>query len=354
MNSRRFIDYILITGIILSLLGACNFVQVEPQKQPGWIAEPEMISSLDRPNIILLLTDDLDSSLVEYMPNLQKLLIQKGVYLDNYFINVPQCCPSRSTILLGEYSQNTGILRNGGSQGGFKTFFKNGLEQETIAVALQKSGYRTGLMGKYLNGYPTDAKKRTYVPPGWDEWYVPSSGTPYSNYFYKLNENGKIVAYQDHPDDYLTDVLSDKAVGFINENSKTSSPFFLFISTYAPHGPFTPAPRHIGELTEKRIQRTGSFNEEDITDKPKYIQNLPALSADNQNALDQLYIARLQSVQAIDEMILRLTETLKSNGAYENTYIIFSSDNGLHLGQHRLGMRIKQLSVVISSLNNTG
>ncbi len=290
----------------------------------------------ERPNILLILTDDMDSGLLDYTPAVQNLLVAQGVSLDEFIINVPQCCPSRSTILLGQYSQNSGILRNGGSQGGFKTFFKNGLEKQTIAYGLQLSGYRTVMLGKYLNGYPGAAKKRVYVPPGWDEWYVPSSGNPYGNFMYKLNENGVIVNYQKDPADYMTDVLAGKADDFIRRSAGSGQPFFMYLSTYAPHGPSVPAPRHTGLFLDARAPRGPSFNEADVSDKPAFLSGLPLLSEAALQGIDDFYRARLQSMQAVDEMTARLVQTLQDTGQLDNTYIFFMSDNGLHLGQHRM------------------
>jgi arylsulfatase A-like enzyme len=299
--------------------------------QPTPSAAPD-----SRPNILLILTDDLDSELLAHTPNIQKLLVEQGVSFQNYLINVPQCCPSRSTILLGQYSQNTGILRNGGDEGGFKTFFKNGLEKQTIAYGLQLSGYRTVLLGKYLNGYPGDAKKRVYIPPGWDEWYVPAVGSPYSSYNYKLNENGTIVNYHKEAADYMTDVLAGKADDFLQRTAGDNQPFFMYLSLYAPHGPAAPAPRHAGLFADAQAPRPPSFNEADVSDKPAFLRDLPLLDEKAIQGIDHFYRSRLQSMQAVDEMVARLVQTLQDTGQLDNTYILFTSDNGLHLGQHRM------------------
>ena len=269
------------------------------------------------------------------MPETKRLLVEQGMQLENFYVNVPQCCPSRSTILLGQYSHNTGILRNGGDEGGFKTFFRKGLGEDTIAVGLQASGYHTGLMGKYLNGYPGAAKKRTYIPPGWDEWYVPVTGTPYSQYQYKLNMNGEVVNFHTDPDDYLTDVLSGLAVDFIRRNAPAAQPFFLYLSVYVPHGPATAAPRHVGMFADLSAPRDRSYNETDVSDKPAYIRDLAALTLPYETGIDSLYIARLQSLQAVDELVEQIVAELDDAGELDNTYILYTSDNGFHLGQHR-------------------
>jgi arylsulfatase A-like enzyme len=338
MRQRKYITIFLILIWLSGILAGCQVVKTgKPALDTqGPCFEVPSQPTTQRPNIVFILTDDMDAELMAEMPNLQRLVVQQGVSLDRFFVNVPQCCPSRSTILLGQYSQNSGIYRNGGEQGGFKTFFKKGLEAETIAVGLNQVGYRTVLMGKYLNGYPGDAKKRTYIPPGWDEWYVPSSGTPYANLQYKLNENGEIVNYHREQEDYLTDVLAAKAEDFIRRSATEEQPFFVYLSTYAPHGPASPAIRHTNLFLDRQAPRPPSFNEEDVSDKPSHIRNQPPLSDGLIRGIDNFYVARLQMLQSVDEMIARLVETLADTGTLDNTYIIFTSDNGFHLGQHRM------------------
>jgi len=338
MNKTRHLSMVLTLIWLPAILASCLTPKTTKPaldtKAPCFKVSNQQ--AIRQPNILFILTDDMDVELMADMPNLQKLLVQQGVTLDQFFVNVPQCCPSRSTILLGQYSQNTGIYRNGGEQGGFKTFFRKGLETDTIAVGLNLAGYRTVLMGKYLNGYPSDSKKRTYIPPGWDEWYVPISGNPYSNLQYKLNENGEIVHYHQEPEDYLTDVLAAKAADFIRQSAAEKQPFFVYLSTYAPHGPASPAARHAGMFLDRSAPRPPSFDEADVSDKPLYIRNQPPLSDGLIRGIDHFYIGRLQMIQSVDEMIAQLVDTLVDTGTLDNTYIVFTSDNGFHLGQHRL------------------
>ncbi len=285
---------------------------------------------------MFLLTDDLSLDEISVMPNLKKLLIDQGVSFSNYFVSVSLCCPSRATTLRGQYAHNTGILTNGGSNGGFTTAYDKGIEKSTIATWLHDKGYRTALIGKYLNGYPNGASK-TYVPPGWDEWDSASEGgSPYSEYNYTLNENGKLVHYGHTPKDYGTDVYTAKTVDFVTKAAKDDKPFFSYLAVYAPHGPATPAPRHAKLFPGAKAPRTASYNEADVGDKPRWVQNRPLLKEKPQKQIDQLYRKRLQSLQAVDESIAKLVDTLKANHQLDNTYFFFTSDNGFHLGQHRL------------------
>ena len=285
-----------------------------------------------QPNIIFILTDDLDAASIAFMPKLKPLLIDQGVSFSNFFISFSLCCPSRATILRGQYGHNTQILANGPPDGGFEKFRSLGHENSTVATWLRAVGYRTVLLGKYLNGYP--AEEFTYVPPGWDEWYGVFKG----HYFnYQINENGKVVPYGSGAEDYETDILARKAADFIRRTAG-KQPFFIYLAPYAPHSPATPAPRHENLFLDAKALRTPNFNEEDVSDKPSYIRNRPSLTSREIAQIDEQYRLRLQSLQAVDDAIASLVDTLKAVGQLDNTYIFFTSDNGFHLGNHRLAM----------------
>ena len=284
------------------------------------------------PNIIFILTDDMALHDVEFMPKLKNLLIDEGTTFSNYFITNSQCCPSRSSILRGQYVHNHGVESN---NAGFKRFYRLGNENSTIATWLKAAGYLTGYMGKYLNGYPSPHDK-THVPPGWDEWDGAMGGGGYREFAYKLNENGKIIQYGHADADYLTDVISRKASAFIGQAVEKKRPFFLHLAPFAPHEPSTPAPRHRALFAEAKAPRTASFNEKDVTSKPAYIRDLPLLQQKEIEKMDQLYRKRLQSLQAVDDLLAAIVRTLEITGALHQTYIVFASDNGFHLGQHRL------------------
>jgi arylsulfatase A-like enzyme len=294
----------------------------------------------DPPNIIFILTDDLDERSVACMPNVQSLLADQGATFTNYFITTPLCCPSRSSILRGQYAHNHGVLTNSGNEGGFPAFYRLGHESSTVATWLQDAGYRTGLLGKYLNRYPRSASS-TYIPPGWDDWqaFVASTGDDETGSFYtgySMNENGTLVSYGHDPKDYSTDVLRDKATSFIEDSASTGRPFFLYLAPYAPHGPSTPASRHTNAFLSEEAPRVPSFDEADVSDKPAWVRSFPELSPNQIALIDERYRRRLRSLLAVDEMVASLIQTLEETGSLDNTYIVFSSDNGYHLGEHRL------------------
>ncbi len=288
-----------------------------------------------RPNIILILTDDQELSTLASMPRTRNLIARQGMTFTQHTVPLSLCCPSRATILTGLYPHNHEVYTNFPPDGGFERFDELRHEETTIATALHAAGYRTALIGKYLNGYPGE-ETNAYVPAGWDEWASPVQGSPYAAYRYTLNEDGKTVKYGSGPEAYMTDVLAGKATAFVRTAAASGQPFFLYLGTYAPHKPATPARRHAGLFADLQAPRTPSFDEPDVRDKPKRIRALKRLTAGQIATLDGLYRKQIRSLQAVDEAVAALVQALEETGQLANTYILFTSDNGYHLGQHRL------------------
>jgi len=263
----------------------------------------------EHPNIILILTNDQDVESISHMPKLQSLLVEQGMTFENAFVTNPLCCPSRATILRGQYSHNHGVLTNQPPIGGFEKFRDSGSEKSTVATWLHSANYRTVYIGKYLNGKP-----RGYEAPGWDEFSV-------SGYA--------------KTDVYSTDWFADEASGFIKRMKGEREPFFMHLSTKTPHKPAIPAPRHENAFPGIRAPRPPSFNEKDVSDKPEWIRERPSFSPETIAEIDELHRKRLQSLLAVDEMIGRLISDLRAIGELDNTYIFFSSDHGWSQGEHR-------------------
>lgn len=295
-----------------------------------------------RPNIVFILTDDLSLDLVRFMPHVQAME-KSGLTFRNYFVSDSLCCPSRASILSGRFPHDTGVLANFGPHGGFPAFHDRGLERDTFAVALHRQGYVTAMMGKYLNGYMQPPGRLgdgtnadvplNYVPPGWSEWDV--AGWGYSEFDYALNENGRVRNYGHRPSDYLTDVLANKGAAFIRRSARRHHPFFLELATFAPHSPFVPAPRDDRDFPRLAVPRHPNF---DVvpTSAPGWLAHHPRLSGRQVVDVDSTFRRRAQSVQAIDRMIGRVETALATAGVSGDTYVVFSSDNGLHTGEYRL------------------
>ena len=299
------------------------------------IAPAPAATAQSRPNILFVLTDDLDTAELQFMPHTLHLIAGGGATFDNYFVSDSLCCPSRTTTIRGQYAHNTGVWSNGGTNGGFERAYSEGIEQDTVATRLHDAGYRTALLGKYLNGYPNTAPIR-YVPPGWTSWASPVLGHPYGEYDYSLNLNGLIEHFGRAPRDYGTTVYMQRARHFMLGAIRAHQPFFTYLAVYAPHQPATPAPQDVAKFANARVPRTPAYDQADVSTMPRYIQDLPRFTPSERAAIDDLYRLRIRSLQAVDRGVASLVQTLRSTGQLDNTYIVFTSDNGFHLGQHRL------------------
>lgn len=289
----------------------------------------------DSPNIVIILADDMDRSLLPFVEKTNELIGAQGATFENFFITTPLCCPSRASILRGQYAHNTDILDNAP---GFVRFFKLNHEIDALPVWLNSAGYATSYLGKYLNNYPINAG-RNYVPPGWTDWhaFLYEKDTEDFYYDYTMNENGEIVEYGNAPEEYSTDVIRGKAVDFITRSSAANKPFFLFVSAYGPHGPFISAPRHESSFPDLTYPQTPSFNEADVSDKPLVIQSLTQTGDDfDEDDANVFFQARARAIQSVDEMVEEIVRTLEQTGELENTYIFFLSDNGYRMGEHRI------------------
>lgn len=274
------------------------------------------------PNIVVIVTDDQRWDTLQYMPIVSQRLAASGLVYDNAFVTTPLCCPARISFLTGLYAHHHGVLSNRGPVGGFPAF--QGHDTSTLPVWLQAAGYRTSLVGKYMNEYPAVSR---YIPPGWTDWHAYAGG--YFNY--NLNENGRVRNYGSAPENYSTDVLRDRATAFVKRNAK---PFFLWFAPFAPHSPQTPAPRHAGLCDGLTFPRPPSFNEADVTDKPAWLQATPLMSEATIAALDKANRDRACSLLAVDEAVGAILDSLGSR--LNNTIVVFTSDNGLAWGEHRL------------------
>jgi len=283
-----------------------------------------------KPNIVFILADDMRKDDLKYMPKTLSMLKDKGMSFRDAYVSTPLCCPSRATTLRGQYAHNTGVWNSGGSRGGWETYRANGLERDNVATRLDAAGYRTALIGKYLNGYSGTTNK----PPGWDNWFAHTGGTRYYNY--KINDDGSVRRFGSSSADYETDVIANRAEAFIGTSATAGKPFFAYVAPKAPHSPNTPAPRDEHTFDEVKAPRPPSFNEQDVSDKPPWIRQLSEVSGAKKAKIDNLAEKRAETLQALDDLVAGIGGKLKDEGVLSNTYIFFTSDNGFHMGEHRI------------------
>jgi arylsulfatase A-like enzyme len=293
----------------------------------------------ERPNVVILMTDDQTLRSMRAMPSTRALIGHAGATFANAFVNNPRCCPSRATLLTGQYSHNHGVLTNGPPGGGW---WRLRGTDDWLPGWLKDAGYRTAHVGKFLNGYGRDDPLE--VPPGWDEWYAPVDPTTYRYLGQTLNENGSLRS----SGGYATDETARRATEIVRRLAPAAQPFLLSVAFLAPHtgtprelgdppGLGTPAvaPRHAGRFATAQLPIGAAFNEADVSDKPPRVRR-PPLSAGTVAAIETLYRQRLESLLAVDEAVAAVVAALRDAGELDRTLILFTSDNGYLAGEHRL------------------
>lgn len=287
-----------------------------------------------RPNVVLVLTDDLTADLLAFMPHVRDM-VRRGVSFDRFFVTQPLCCPSRASALTGRYPHSTGVVENGGPQGGYRAFHGSGEERHTFATALNEAGYHTALVGKYLNQYRTGRREMSPIPPGWDEWYVTGKGAT-NQYGYNVNANGQLRRYGHRGRlDNSNHVITRHAADFITRAAAGRAPFMLEIAPFAPHAPAVPAVRHTDDFPLLLAPRSPAFNRPVAHGLP-WTDRLGPISPPEQSEYNARYRYRAQSAATLDDMVAALQRVLARTGEASNTYVFFTSDNGYHLGEHRL------------------
>ncbi len=293
-------------------------------------------------NIIVIMTDDQESTSMWTMPKTNQLLGQDGTVFTNSFVSNPLCCPSRASFVTGQYASNHGVLTNRPPDGGYGLLDHT----NTLPVWLQAAGYKTAFIGKWLNGYGTidtnttdDIPAYKEIPVGWDSWIATPGWHTYRFFDFWLNENGQMVR---HPE-YQTDLYAQMAVDYIDDIAADNEPFFLYISFTAPHKTYmryvtVPATRHLGTYSSEPLPQPPSFNEADISDKPSLMQ-FPLLSLGEIDAITRLYRSKLEALLSIDDAVEAIYNALVANNELENTIIIFTSDNGYLYGEHRVASK---------------
>ena len=275
------------------------------------------------------MTDDQDFRSWRRMSNV-RALAREGVVFPRSFVTTSQCCPSRTTLLTGQYAHNHLVKEQIAAWGGGYSKVKElGLEKNALPTWLKKEGYVTAYGGKYLNEYnETDS-----VPPGWDRWFTYTKGMSHPDW-YNVNENGKERRIQR---DKLADpdYLAIRGESFVRNSGRYNNPFFLTLAPFVAHSPHFHAERHAKAYSSLKAPRFPNFNEKNVGDKPRSIRELPYRNAAGVAELDEAYRDRMRGLLGVNQMLGRVMKALKDTGEWENTIIVFTSDNGYLMGEHR-------------------
>jgi N-acetylglucosamine-6-sulfatase len=329
-GTSRSISVGVATGTILMLAGLYLAAGDSGQAASG--------RSSARPNIILIVTDDQPEAQLrpDVMPNVMDLLARQGTTFANAIVTTPLCCPSRASMLTGQYAHNHRVLSN--------RYALLAGKGNTLPVWLDRAGYRTIHVGKYLNSYESFARPISSPAPGWDDWYTALAPRRY--WGYDLQLNGRTEHFGSGDGDYLTSVLHAKATSLVRRYGQRKKPFYMQLDELAPHtaGPRVtcagkaPQPhRRDRELFEDEpLPAVPSLNEEDVRDKPSFIRERRMLSEDDLAAITRRWRCALASLRAVDDGVAALHRALEEVGELDNTVIIFTSDNGSYYGEHRI------------------
>ncbi len=290
-----------------------------------------------RPNLVVIMVDDAraDDLRPRFMPQANRLIGDQGARFTRFYAPFPLCCPARATLLTGQYAHNHGVLYNFPPYG-----FDRFDDEHTLATWLDPT-YRTGMIGKYLNGY--GLADPSYVPPGWDTWRVPGRDTYRYNRFH-VTEDGVSRTVRR----YSTTYFGDQAVGFVDDASQAEEPFFLFLSFVAPHDgvphsddvddPLSPFvhPVYRDTYTGPPLPQDPSFDERDVSDKNPGVADNPRLTGSDVAYLKEKIAQRRESLRSVDDQVARVVGELAATGELDDTYVLLLSDNGFLLGEHRV------------------
>jgi N-acetylglucosamine-6-sulfatase len=290
-----------------------------------------------RANVVVIYTDDQDVRSMRVMPLTKRALGREGVTFSRHVTTLSHCCPSRATLFTGQYTHNHGVAANRPPEGGWAKLD----EATALPVALERAGYRTGFFGKYLNGYAQRDNLPGPIPPGWSTWFATIDWLMFG---WRANVNGNLRRFRG-PTQYQTDVLKRRANRFIRQSSEANQPFFATIATLAPHGearrlgitrresPRAPR-RHRDEFAHLPLKVGPAFNLVSA-DQPFFVRDRPRLTERQQRRLTIQNRNRLRSLLSVDELVRDVVRQLRRAGELDNTYVIFTSDNGFMLGEHR-------------------
>jgi N-acetylglucosamine-6-sulfatase len=298
--------------------------------------------AVGRPNIVLIQTDDqtYKQRTRRVMPKTNRLLVRRGTKFTDYVASTAQCCPSRASLITGQYAHNHGVTSNNVGYPGLVD------KSNVLPVWLRRAGYRTIHVGKFLNGYERFVRPNSIVPPGWDQWHSVLGSREY--YRYHLYVNGRVVRHGTRRRDNITRVLNGRVATLTKRYAARRRPFYLQLDARAPHDsrqrdPFghcgrepIPEARDEGLFRNEPLPRPPSFNEQNMADKPPFISAAPKLGRVDRALVKKHWRCALASLRGVDRGVGKIYDAVKDAGELKKTVFIFVSDNGQFYGEHRL------------------
>ncbi len=318
-------------AFLAALLTVGGTLAVALQQAPFTASGSSRADADNRPNVLLILTDDMARTDLRWMPETRRLIQNRGVTSTGFVSNHPMCCPARAEILTGQYAQNNGVHHNKGVFGGYPSLKS---PDNNLGSWLRSTGYRTAFVGKHLNGWETTRDHQG----GWTV-FNPILGNIYGAYDLTMFRNGNPATYRGV---HTADLMGELTTRYIKRFSDSGAPFFIWTNQVPPHDMFVngrfrppvPAIRHNFLYRDAMPPSLSdpAFNEADVSDKPAWVRQRSPVS---KKRVISLHRARIRSLRAVDDQVRAAVRTLRETGELANTYIVFASDNGFQLGEHR-------------------
>jgi arylsulfatase A-like enzyme len=292
----------------------------------------------ERPNVIVIETDDqsLAQATPRTMPHTFRLLARRGTLFENYVVTTPVCCPSRASLLTGNYAHNHRVLSNGPGYPALRG------KDNTLPAWLRRVGYRTAHVGKYLNHYPN-----ADPAPGWSDWFTMTGDSRY--YDYDVSDNGSLVHFGEEPGDYIGRVINRESLRIVRGSLPSRRPLYLQIDQHAPHvghphlaghscqgTSAEPDPDDDALAARAPVPRPRSFNEANVRDKPSFIRHRPPLTTEEVSEVRRRYRCAVASLVDVDRGVRQVYEAVRRAGELADTAFVFTSDNGYLYGEHRI------------------
>ncbi|MBA3803532.1 MAG: sulfatase-like hydrolase/transferase [Acidimicrobiia bacterium] len=346
-SHRPLLAAVFATAISLVPLDGSQLGASPADRDPATRAGAPNRAAAPRPNVVLITADDMRPDDLRAMPFTSGVLAERGVRFRDAISPHNLCCPARAEIVSGRYGHNSGVMGNVWPNGGYWSLRRH---RNTLPVWLKDAGYRTGFVGKYMNGYGSpvpkalagEGRSRYEIPPGWDHWWASLKGTySYTHATMRIKEPGRQARTRAY-DRYQTVLYSDIADGMIDsfERARDADPFFVWYSSATPHTAVgnedprpIPQPKYANLFSESRPGRGWSERINEPTDDKA--GPMHSLRPRDRSQLVRLHIARMRSLRSLDDAVKAMVTTLRENGELSNTVLIFTSDNGFALGEHR-------------------
>jgi N-acetylglucosamine-6-sulfatase len=357
----RFRPYAAIVAALVIIVAVAVIVKVNADRSAP-VARPGLAQSERKggqPNILVVMTDDQTLEAMRVLDNVDRLIVDQGTSFTNYAVSFPNCCPSRATTLTGQFAHNDNVRDNVAPRGGFHQMDKD----ENLPIWLQRAGYYTAGVGKYLNEWGQNGI--IDAPVGWTHWFGLIDPTTYHYYGYSVSNDGVRQDYGHDPKDYSTDVLGGEVVRIISERAAQPDPWFVMWTPLAPHaqegetasGEATgdqgdnenktiieklratlpePAPEFKGKMSKENLPKPPSFNQDDVSKLPNAFQKRFKMTFDSQGLVREGYQRELEALQSVDKWVGRIFDTLSRTNQLDDTVVIFTSDNGFFHGEHRI------------------